>query len=656
MKKIVFTLLLLMPFFVQAQNDVLLEIAGDKKITLDEFKRIYLKNNTKSDEAMSRKAIEEYMDLFVNFKLKVYEAEKLGLNQRKSFTDELKKYRDQLAEPFLVDQNTSEQLYKEAYDRMFKAVRASHILFQLPPSAKPADTLAAYNKAIEIKKRIEKGEQFYMLAMKYSQDPSAKSNLGELGYFSAMRMVYPFESAAYNTPVGQISNPVQTQFGYHLVKVADVMDMEGNIDVQFIVVREKKEDRGKEVNTAKEKINTAYDSLVGGMTMERAVRLYTEDQNSLANNGLLANYEPGRMFPEFDSIAFRMETGTFSKPFYSAFNGAWFIVYVKIKHKHAGYAESLEQIKRKVSRMPHSYLRSKTLAIKLLAEYKNTRNEKAFSIVVDSLREMHINKRAFSPEIANHLQNPIFTVNDTFTVPQYEFLKFMESKLKMQTDDLKAFSDANWQEFIEKSVIKYEDKILHLKYPDFAYTVQEYHDGILLFNITDSLVWQKASIDTTGLRAFYNKTADKYTWNERAESLIITSNKPGLQKKIEKALKAELKKGSLREDFQERLQKQLKDNALTIRTEKATVEKGQNQLVDKTGFKKGLHTVKSDANEIVWCWVSNIVPPTNKKLNEVRGLVTAEYQNELEKQWIQSLRAKYKTEINKAVLETLIKE
>ncbi len=656
MKKIVLAFILFLPHLISAQNNIILTIDNDKKVTIDEFKRIYLKNNTKSDESMSRKAIEEYLELFINFKLKVYEAEKLGLNQRKTFTEELKKYRDQLAEPFLVDQNTSEQLYKEAYDRMFKAVRASHILFQLPPSPKPSDTLAAYNKAMEIKGRIEKGEQFYMLAMKYSQDPSAKSNLGELGYFSAMRMVYPFENAAFNTPVGQISNPVQTQFGYHLVKVSDVMDIEGPIDVHFIVVREKKEDAGKEINTALAKINTAYDSLKAGMAIERAVRLYTEDQNSLANNGLLSNYEPGRMFPEFDSIAFRMEPGTISKPFYSRYNAAWFIIYMKTKHKHPAYAESLEQIKRKVSRMPHSYLRSKTLAIKLLSEYKTTRDQKAFDVVVDSLRQMHIDKKTFSADIAKHLQNPVFTINDTFHVSQYEFLKFAESKLKIQTDDLKTFCEANWQEFVEKAVIRYEDKNLHLKYQDFAFTVKEYHDGILLFNITDSLVWQKASNDTTGLREFYNKTADKYKWNERAESLIITSNKPGLQKKIAKALSAELKKGVLSDDFEAKLQKQLMDSTITVKSEKVITEKGQNQFVDKTNFKKGLHLVNTDTNEIKWCWVSNIIPPSNKKLNEVRGLVTAEYQNELEKQWIQSLREKYKIQVDKSVLEQLIQE
>ncbi len=656
MKKIFFFLALSMPLIILAQNPVLLKIDDKAEVSLDEFKRIYLKNNTKTDGLFSPEAVEDYLKMFVNFKLKVYEATQLGMDKRKSFIDELKKYRDQLAEPYLVDQSVSEQLYKEAYDRMFKIVRASHILLQLPQSPTPSDTLAIYNKAIDIKNRLEKGEPFYMVALKYSQDPSAKTNLGQIGYFSSMRMVYPFESAAFKTPVEQISNPVQTQFGYHIIYVTDKIDITGPIDASFVVVREKKEDQGKEKSSALEKINIAYDSLSNGVSIERVVRLFTEDRNSLNNDGLIQKYEPGRMFPEFDSVVWRLNEGEYSKPFYSAYNRAWFIAYVNKKYEHPSYDESLDMIKRKINRMPHSYLRSKSLATKLINEYKIEKQPKAFEITIDTLRSMHKRQTTYSIEIEKCMNQPVLIIQDTFNIAQSEFIKFINAKIKLQIDDMKGLCESNWQEFVERSVIKYEDNILNIKYPDFGYTVQEYHDGILLFNITDSLVWQKATTDTTGLKEYYDKISDKYKWAERAEAMLVTTNKSSLRNKIEKALKSELKKGSIQNDFEKRMQKQLKDTTLTITVEKLTVEKGINSLVDKTDFKKGLVLVSSNDKNTTWCYISNIIPASNKKLNEVRGLVTAEYQNELEKEWVNSLKAKYKVEINKSAIDELMRK
>lgn len=657
MKKIFFFLFLSMPLLIVAQNPVLLKIDNKNEVTLDEFKRIYLKNSIKDDELLTQDAVEDYLNLFINFKLKVYEAMQLGMDKQSEFTNELKKYRDQLAEPYLVDQSYSEQLYREAYERMFKIIKASHILLQLPQSPTPEDTLTVYNKALELKKKLEDGEPFYLIALKYSQDPSSKTTLGQVGYFSSMRMVYPFENAAYNTPVGQYTNPVKTQFGYHIIHVTDKIDIQGPIDVSYIAVRSKREDLGKETNTALEKINAAYDSLSNGVSIERAVRLFTEDKSSLPNNGLIRKHEAGRMFPDFDSIAWRLNENEFSKPFYSPYNNAWFIVYVNKKYDNPSYEEALDMIKRKIDRMPHSYMKSKSLATKLLGEYKAVRQTKAFDIAVDSLAEIHKRQQQYSKEADEYMNQPILIIQDTFKIAQSEFMKFINAKIKLKIDNMKGLCETNWQEFVERSIINYENQILHIKYPEFRYTVQEYHDGILLFNITDSLVWQKATSDTTGLKNFYEKVSHNYVWNDRANALLITANNPTLKGKIEKAIKKELKKkNSLAEDFGNRMQKQLKDSSLKITTEKLLVEKGVNNFVDNTGFTKGFSVVNENNNEIVWCYISEIIPSSTKDLREVRGLVTAEYQNELEKEWINSLKAKYSVEINKSALDELFKK
>lgn len=654
MKQTLLLILFAIPLLSQAQTPIVLTIDNKEEVTLDEFKRIYLKNNTKPESnPLERSAIDQYLDMFTKFKLKVYEAKQLNLDKRQSFKDELKKYRDQLAEPYLVDQSVSEQLYREAYDRMFKVVRSSHILFRLPPTPTPQDTLEVYNKAMNIKKRIEKGEEFYMLAMKYSEDPSAKINMGEIGYFSSMRMVYPFENAAYNTPIGAISDPIKTQFGYHLVKTSDKIDIEGPIDISIIVVRDQKDENTTEQNSAKAKIDAAYDSLAKGVTIEKVVKQFSEDKKSLATNGLINHYEPGKMFPYFDSLAWRLTEGKFTKPFYTPQTKTWTIIYLNKKQRHPSYAETQELIKRRINRMPHSYLRSKTLATKLLAQYKTERQEPIFDQSIDTLISLHNNNLLYPASMDQTLTQPILVIEDTFKINQSEFVKFANAKIKLRIEDMRTYCESNWQEFVERSVIKYEDHILHVKYPEFANTVKEYYEGILLFNITDSIVWQKATTDTIGLKEYYQQTSHKYQWGERVEAILITANKPALKSKIEKIIKSQIKKGELNNNAEAIVRKRLKDTTLTLQATKLTVEKGHNNLIDKTNFKKGLTIVNDNINETTWCYIVKTIPPESKKLNEIRGLVTAEYQNQLEANWIQELKSKYKTEINQDALESL---
>ncbi len=654
MKKIVMLLALgAIVILSQAQNEILMEINGDKKITVEEFKRIYLKNNPNNENLFSRTSLEEYLTLFTHFKLKVYEAEQLGLHTRKNFVEEFQKYRNQLAEPYLVDQSISEQLYKEAYDRMFKAIRASHILIQLPPSPTPADTLTAYKRILDIQDRYNKGMPFEQLALAYSQDPSAKKNLGELGYFSAMRMVYPFETAAYQTPIGEVSKPVRTQFGYHLIKVTDTLTVQGPLDLQFIVVRVKPNDTA---NTAYEKINFAYERLKSGLPFSDAVQGFTEDQNSKANNGMLNNYEPGKMSPEFDSVAFRLKEKTFSEPFYSRFNNAWFIVYVNKINRHPKYEEAYDLIKRRVSRMPHSNIRSKKLAERLLKEYKVERIEKAFNQVVDTLILMKNKQRSINSHMAPNFEKPIMVVNDTFAVKQFEFLHFAFMRLKLETSDIKAFCNELWPEFTEREIIKYEEQVLPVKYPEFKHILQEYHDGILLFNLTDSLVWQRAIQDTAGLSKFFETIKDRYRWNERYEALVIITENVAKQKAIEKTLKKLIKSGTSVENFAQAVRQQLKDTAINLRVEKVLVESGQNRYVDQTKRKKGFYSLKTNENAAVWVNISNVLPPQPKKLNEVKGFVVAEYQNHLEKAWVKELLQKYPVIIHTEVYEKLIEK
>ena len=250
---------------LQAQEDYVIEV-NNKKISKSEFLQIYLKNN--QNPKFDKKSIDEYLELYKKFKLKVCEAEALGYDTLPKLKKELQGYRKTLATPYLIDKQENQKVVEEAYKRLQKEVKASHILIRIEGNASPEDTIKAYSKIIAIKKRIEAGEDFTTLAKQLSEDPSAKSNGGDLGYFTAFQMVYPFEEAAYNTPVGQLSGIVRTRFGYHILKVVDQRPARGIMKSAHIMVSVKRDAPEDEINAAKKKIEEIYKKLKAGEKFE----------------------------------------------------------------------------------------------------------------------------------------------------------------------------------------------------------------------------------------------------------------------------------------------------------------------------------------------------------------------------------------------------
>jgi peptidyl-prolyl cis-trans isomerase SurA len=219
------------------KQDPIIATIGSQPIYTSEFQYVYEKNNGGNEGAYTRQSVTEYLDLYTKFKLKVMEGESRGLDTTVAFKRELEGYKEQLAQPYLTEKSVTDKLVQEAYERLKQEVNASHILIGLPADPDPQDTLAAYNQVLELRKRVTSGESFEKLAKEFSQDPSAAENGGNLGYFTAMQMVYPFEDAAYKTEVGQISMPVRTRFGYHLIKVNDKRQAKGEVKVAHIMVR-----------------------------------------------------------------------------------------------------------------------------------------------------------------------------------------------------------------------------------------------------------------------------------------------------------------------------------------------------------------------------------------------------------------------------------
>ena len=347
-------------------DPVILNIAGEN-IPKSEFERVFKKNNTK-ETTFDKKAVNEYLQLYINYKLKVREALELGMDTAKSFVDELGDYRKQLAQPYLVDKDVSENLLKEAYARMKTDLRASHILIKCDQNALPKDTIEAYNKAMKVRGELLKGADFTASAKKYSDDPSAKDNGGDLGYFSAMQMVYPFESAAYNTKNGEISAPVRTRFGYHIIKVTDSRPAQGEVKVAHIMVKVAANAKEDDSTKAVQKINEIYTKLKAGEKFEDLARQFSDDQSSAKNGGLLPMFGTGRMVPEFEKAAFALKTaGDYSEPVRTSYG--WHIIKLIEKKSLGTYEELQADLKQKVQKDSRSELSKSSMISRIKAKY-----------------------------------------------------------------------------------------------------------------------------------------------------------------------------------------------------------------------------------------------------------------------------------------------
>ena len=346
----------------EKKDPTILTIAGEN-IPKSEFERVFKKNNNK-DSTYDRKSIDDYLQLYINYKLKVKEALELGMDTVKTFIDELGGYRKQLAQPYLVDKQVGENLLHEAYDRMKADVKASHILIKCDPNALPKDTTDAYNKAMKIRTEIVKGADFVKTAKKYSEDPSVKDNDGDLGFFTSLQMVYPFESACYNLKPGEISMPVRTRFGYHIIKVTETRPAQGEVKVAHIMIKAGAAVNHDDSAKAVQKINEIYSKLKAGESFEDLAKQFSEDQSTAKSGGLLPAFGTGRMVPEFEKAAFALKkTGDFSEPVKTT--SGWYIIKLVERKGIGSYEEVQSELKQRIQKDSRSELSKSTMIARI---------------------------------------------------------------------------------------------------------------------------------------------------------------------------------------------------------------------------------------------------------------------------------------------------
>ncbi len=628
----------------QVKNDpVILTIAGEN-VPKSEFERVFKKNNTKENN-YDKKAVEDYLQLYINYKLKVKEALELGMDTAKSFVDELSGYRKQLAQPYLVDKQVSENLIREAYDRMKTDVRAVHILIKCDQNALPKDTIEAYNKAMKIRGELLKGADFTASARKYSDDPSVKDNGGDLGFFTSLQMVYPFESAAYSLKAGEISMPVRTRFGYHILKTVETRPAQGEVKVAHIAIRSAPNANQEDSLKSYQKIKEIYDKLKAGEKFEDLARQYSEDQSSAKSGGVLPVFGTGRMVPEFEKAAFSLKNpDDFSEPVKTSYG--WHIVKL-IEKKGIGSFESVQSdLKQKIQKDSRSELSKSSMINRIKTKYNYKENQKAKDEFMKTLDSSLVQGK-WTADKAAGLNKNLFTLG-TKSYSQEDFAKYVVDHQTKHDGSGKAsvLGTNMYNDWVKESALAYEETKLDSLYPEFKNLMQEYRDGILLFELTDKKVWSKAVKDTVGLQDFYQKNKNNYMWPERVDATIYTNADANISKEVRKLMKKI-------DDDDTLMARVNKSSQLNLQVKSGKFAKGENDALDKFNWTPGISQDMNIDNHVVFVNIKKVLPPAPKNLDEAKGLITADYQNELEKEWIKSLRAKYPYTVYQQVVDSI---
>jgi peptidyl-prolyl cis-trans isomerase SurA len=644
-KQFVLLFALLTACLSYAQQDPVLMTVGDRPVTRSEFLQIYLKNNP--NPKFDKASLDEYMELFKKFKLKVIEAENLGYDSIPKLRNELDGYRRQLATPYLIDSAKNKALVREGYERMRFEVSASHILIRVPEDAAPADTLLAYNRIIELRKRILKGEDFEQVAKGKggSEDESVRTNGGALGYFSAFQMVYPFESAAYNTAVGQVSMPVRTKFGYHLVKVHDKRAARGIISAAHLMIVVKQDADMETQANAEKRINEIYERLMNGESWEDLVMKYSEDYNSKNTGGKLPEFGTGsrqRMVPEFEDAAFSIPTnGAYSKPVKTAYG--WHIV-KRLDVKGIESFESLEkEIQQRVNKDERALSTQKSFIEKLKKEYNLTDYRKK------QLKWFHKNAKFVDGQwvIAPSKKNPIMFSFSTVEINRSDFTDYLSGFKSIPSKmDAKSFITMKYDDFIGEQLLAYEEAQLETKYPAFKALMTEYHDGVLLYEIMNDKVWNKALRDTLGLRTYFNANREQFRWGDRLDADIFVCD----SRDIAMQVVALIKQGKTAKEVSEIANGK---SALNVILRSQKLEINNTDYLKGRTFVLGVNEIYEHKGKFYVVVNKESIPATNKELDETRGAVTAAYQQYLEQQWLEELIAKYAVVINSDVLYNL---
>jgi len=624
------------------EDKVLMTVAGDK-VTAGEFTRMY----RKSMEPEKQGNIDEYLQLYTTFKLKVADAISQGIDTTKAFRTELNGYRTQLAQNYLTDTETKEKLLRKTFERYLTEVNAWHILVSCPEGSKSKDTLNAWQKAVDIRNRIIAGESFEQVARGTSDDPSVKINGGNLGYFTVFQMITPFEDAAFTLRKGAISQPVRTPYGYHIIKVIDKRPSRGKVLAAHIMKVAPPGINEKDAKTAENAINDIYRQLQEGASFSELAAKNSDHKESAARGGKLDWFGTGELIPELSEAAFSIpDTGKYSKPVRTVY--AWHIIKLLDRRTPGTYEEAKSFLESKINQSYLNSLSRKSFVEKLKKEYNFRINQNAYNWFVANTDTLIIkglvkyNREQMPDGNLYSFASQRFTVKD--------FASYIERRGSMiVTNDPEHFIRQSLESRISDQIIKYENSVLEKKYPDFRYLITEFHDGILLFEISGKRVWNRVQEDSTGLRNYYEDHKNDFLTEKAVDAKIYRLTSQSGEKKLSSAYRKFSRKPACDSLLLQKFNRK-NDTALVIR--EARFVQGDDKNIDKIKWETGVQTVKTDGYPSI-VNVIRVYEPAPRPYEEVQGEIMTGYQEFLENEWIRQLKEKYTVKIDNLVLNDI---
>ncbi|WP_162984969.1 peptidylprolyl isomerase [Mesonia aquimarina] len=626
MKKILLLLLFVsLAFNAKAQqtDEVILTI-DNQPIYRSEFEQVFSKNlelvKTSSQE------VENYIDLFIDYKLKLIAAHDLGLDTLKTFKNEYALYKNKLAEKYLKESEVTEKLTKEAYQHLQEEINASHILILLQKGASAKDTLEAYKKIEEARNKIINGEDFVKIAKAYSEDPSVSKNDGNVGWFSVFKMVYPFEKAAYKTKEGEISEIFKTRFGYHILKVNERRKNDGEVKVAHIMLSTK----GKEAEDVKAQINKIYKKLQNGAKFSDLAKQYSQDQNTALNGGKMNAFTRGTLGSTgFEETAFSLQdSGDISQPIETKYG--FHIIKLLEKNPISSYEDEKNRLQRKIKSDQRSQLINENLIKDIEKMYSVKEDKKA----IDFFEKYLAKKRAIEiPE------KTIISIKNEAKSYQ-DFADFLIEKYKVDKNKLSDLQLGKaYTEFRNEFLRNYHKKHLAAVNQEYKLVLDEYKNGLLLFDLMQKKIWNPAKEDSLALQNYYNKHQEKYKSPESYDAVIYS----GDDKKVLKSVRRQVKKGVD--------QSAIKNNNEDILINSGKYKHSASALPKDFKGKKGVSKIYENNGLFLVVDVQEKYEERQLSFKESKGSVITDYQNKLEKEWLSKLRSQHKIELNQVVVE-----
>jgi len=636
-------LIFLQPALCQAQdlNNKVLFTAGGNKVQAGEFIRMY----KKSIEPGKPLDIDSYLQQYIVFKLKVADAISQGYDSTKSFKTELNGYRNQLAQNYLTDSQTKDKLLQKAYQRSLNEINGWHILVSVTPEASPEDTLKAWQKASDIQQRIIKGESFETVARGSSDDPSVKINGGNLGYFTVFQMIMPFEDAAYALKKGAISDPVRTPYGYHIIKVKDKRPAKGKIRVAHIMKAAPPGTAEKDQKKSEEDINSIYNKLLEGASFSELSKKYSDHKESASKGGELNWFGTGEIISDFSEAALSLrDTGTFTKPVRTIYG--WHIIKLLEKKAPGSFEESRSYLESKINQSYLNSISKKSFVEKLKREYKFKINPDAYNWFVLNTDTNII--QGLKKYDRSALPGGILYSYANKSVTTVDFASYIEKRGSMIiTKDSSIFINRSIETRVSDQLISYENSVLEKKYPDFRYLMNEFHDGILLFEISGKKIWNRISDDSAGIRQFYEDNKNEYLSKRGIEAKIYTLKSAGSEKQLSSAFNKYSKKNDIDNLITKKFNKK-GDTLLIIKEGKWF--SGDKAELDKLNWVPGTQSFTSDGFPSI-INIKKIIEPAPLAFSEVQSEMMIKYQEFLENEWVGQLKEKYSVKIDNIVLE-----